>query len=203
MIYLFDDDQFNLIETTYQCAFIFSKDFNEVVSYFKDESNIMIDFEKLRPNDFICYHNSFPNRKTNILDKLIHRHELNPKLKLICFSNDSVFNNPEIGESKIKLNKDLFYSNFKIFLDSNYNIRKLIYGEMDLKNELISIILDIKNTMFKMSENDMLDLTYLRPRDLKRICEITEIDYPNFLKSIQEKTVGQFKYFLSTLIQNI
>jgi len=202
MIYLLDDDQYSLIRDKYSCDFIFSNDYKERISFFKYELEFKIEFNQITKDDFVCYHNSFPNEETRVVDKLLFHHERNPRFKLVCFSNDSSFNTLSQSKYFIKMNKDLFYKNLKSFIDSECNVRKLFYGEMDLKNELDSLITGLKETLYDFPDDEILDLTYIKPSYLKRICEIAELDYTALFISIQEKNIGDFKKLLTALMQS-
>ena len=202
MIYILDDDQQNAIINLYKCNFVFDS-LNSNLSYFKNETDILIDIEKFGNHDFVCFHNSFPEKNTNIIVNLKNRHDSNPNFFLICFSGHSSFFNASNENKYIKIHKDRFYHNLSDFIDSNFEINKLLFGKFDKKNEANIISRRMNNILFNQSNESLLDLKDLQPKDLKRICELAVYNYTNLIQMIDGKTIGQFKSIINLLIKNI
>jgi len=203
MLYLLDDDKFDAIINTYSCNFINDELYESKIKYFKNENEIDIDVNILTKEDIICYHNSFPNEITNFIQKMRFKHELNPVYTIVCFSGDSKFLNHSSGNNLIELHKDRFYFNLKLFVDSNYDSNKLIFGKYDKINEAKIIFRRINNILFYQSNDSFLDIKDLKVDDLKRICLLADFDFRKLLQISENKTIGQFKDIINLLIQNI
>lgn len=203
MLYLFDDDKYDAIKKTYNCSFIFEDLYRMKVRYFRNEDEIDIHFNHLTKDDIVCYHNSFPDDRLKFIQNLLDKNESNPLFVVICFSGDSSFLNHSISTNYLKIHKDRFYYNLHLFIESNFEINKLIFGKFDKRNEAKIIIRRINNILFYQSNENYLDIKDLQVRDLKRICELSSFDYKEFIQLIEDKTIKQFKNIINTLIQNI
>ena len=203
MLYLLDEDSQNAIIEFYNCGFIFDKAYQSKVMFFKNEEAISFNMDTLNNSDFVCYHNSFPNEKTKILDRLRFKHESEPNFYLVSFSGDSSFFNIYNENHFVKIHKDKFYNNLKIFIDTNFEMSKLLYGQLDKKNESELIAKRIFDILFFQNLGSFIDIKDFQPKDLRRICELADFDYLEFKQLINDKTVGQFKSIIKNLINNI
>ncbi len=203
MLYLLDEDNFDAILKTYKCDFIFEEAYMKLLKYYKREDDINFKPESILKTDVVCFHNSFPNEATKIISKIKFYNEGHKAFTAISFSLDSSFYQTRIEEHEVKIHKDRFYHNLKIFIDSNYQIDKILYGEYSDKNEAKVITARIFEMIFTYPTHIFFDIKTVLPRDLKRLCEIGKFDYNQFLKLTTDITVGQFKKLIVSLNKNI
>ncbi len=200
MLYILDDDQFNSIRSSYNCDFVLKP--SNKICYYKNEDQIDFDISDLRENDFVCFHNSFPCDKTLITNRLMEINETSSSFTLICFSAAAEFYNLIVEKKFIKIHKDRFYHNLKTFVDSEFDINHLLYGEFSKDIELSIIQKRINMALFSFSKFSELPIKELQPRDLKRICELTGFNYQELINKISDYNVDKFKRFINVLIQN-
>lgn len=203
MLYLLDEDNYNAITKTYKCDFIFEEKYQHLVRYYKQEENIDFEPEALLRNDVVCFHDSFPNKKSQIISNIKFYNEEHKAFTAISFSLDSSFYQTRIEEHEVRIHKDRFYHNLKSFIDSNYQIDKILYGEYSDKNEAKVITARIFEMIFTYPTDSFFDIKAVLPRDLKRLCEIGKFDYNQFLMFATDTTVGGFKKLLVSLNKNI
>ncbi len=200
MLYILDDDKFNAVSTVYKCDFLFEN--TDKFKYFKNEREIDFRIEDLTLNDIVCFHNSFESEKTLFIQKLLSENENRKTFTVICFSGDSSFYNLVLEDKFIKIHKDRFYNNLKQFVDANYLVDVLLYGNYTHTKELSIIRNRINSMLFHYSENDILPIDELQPRDIKRLCELSETNYRDFLELITGQTIQKFKSALNAITQN-
>lgn len=203
MLYLLDEDHYNAITKTYKCDFIFEEKYRHLIRYYKREEDINFKPEALLKNDVVCFHNSFPNDKTQIISSLKFYNEEHQAYTSIAFSLDSSFYQTKIDKHELRIHKDRFYHNLKSFIDFDYEIDKIIYGEYSDKNEAKVITARILEMIFNYPNENFFDIKTVLPRDLKKLCEIGKFDYNQFLKIAMDTTVGQFKKLIISLNKNI
>ena len=203
MLYLLDEDHYNAITKTYKCDFIFEEKYRQLIQYYKREKDIDFEYKALLKNDIVCFHNSFPNAKSKIISNIKFYNEERKAFTSISFSLDSSFYQTRIEEHEIRIHKDRFYHNLKSFIDFNYEIDKILYGEYSNKNEAKVITARILEMIFNYPNDNFFDIKTLLPHDLKRLCEIGKFDYIQFLKLAMDTTVGQFKKLIVSLNKNI
>lgn len=202
MLYIFDDDQHNAISKVYQCDFLLNDNCSDFFKYYKSEKDIDISIEMIEPGDVLCFHNSFPCDKTYFMQLAQNKNEESKNFTFICFSGDSSFYNLFTEDSYVKIHKDKFYHNLKTFIESKLDLNKLIYGNYENKSELTIICNRINSILFEYQKDDKLPLNEIQPRDLKRICELSNTDFKEFLFSIEDQTIQKFKSLLNVIIQN-
>lgn len=202
MLYIFDDDQHNAIAKVYNCDFLHKKDQQSSFRYYRSENEIDITVEMIQPNDIVCFHNSFPCDKTFFMQLAQNKNEEFKNFTFICFSGDSSFYNLFTEEGFVKIHKDRFYHNLKSYIDSSYDLNKLLYGDYGQKNEIVIICNRINSILFAYQKEEKLPINEIQPRDLKRICELSSINYTELVDIIKDHTVQKFKSLLNILIQN-
>ena len=200
MLYVLDDDQFNLISKESIYAFILNS--GQSIRYYRNEDQIDFTIDELSIGDFVCYHNSFPCDKTLLTNRLVEANESMNTFTLVCFSAAAEFLNLLVEDKFIKIHKDRFYNNLKTFLESGFILDNLLYGEYSKDVELSLIQNRLKLALFSYSSSSVLPINELQPRDLKRICELTGFDYKDLLDKINDFSVDKFKRFINVLIQN-
>jgi hypothetical protein len=200
MLYVLDDDQFNLISKESIYAFILNS--GQSIRYYRNEDQIDFKIDELSIGDFVCYHNSFPCDKTLLTNRLVEANESTNTFTLVCFSAASEFLNLLVEDKFIKIHKDRFYNNLKTFVGSGFILDNLLYGEYSKDVELSLIQNRLKLALFSYSSSSALPINELQPRDLKRICELTGFDYKDLLDKINDFSVDKFKRFINVLIQN-
>lgn len=203
MLYLLDEDNYDAITKTYKCDFIFEEAYRKLIKYYKREDDIDFEFGSILNTDVVCFHNSFPNEETKIISNMKFYNEEHKAFTAISFSLDSSFYQTRIEKHEVRIHKDRFYHNLKSFIDSNYQIDKILYGEYSDKNEAKVITARIFEMIFTYPTDSFFDIKTVLPRDLKRLCEIGKFHYNQFLMLATDTTVGGFKKLLVSLNKNI
>jgi len=203
MLYLLDEDKFSAIIKRYDCAYIFDEEYAELIRHYKDESEIDFKLENLSVDDIVCFHNSFPNEKNNIINRINFFSEEKKTFKTICFSLDSSFYQTIKEDHGVKIHKDRFYHNLKSFVDSGFKIDKILYGDYTNKNEANLISERIFAMLFSFSDNYPFDIKAVLPRDMKRLCELANYNYEVMLEKVADTDVGRFRMLITHLKKNI
>lgn len=203
MLYLLDDDKFDAVIKTYKCEFIFDEIYKNKLRYFKSEDDIDFQPESLTSKDVICFHNSFPSNKTAIIERIKFFNEENKAFQIICFSLDGSFYQTKQDESELRIHKDRFYFNLKPFIDSGFQLKKIIFGEYSSKSEAKLITTRILEMLFSLADKEPFDIKTALPGDLKRLCELADYDYESFIEKVEDVNVGKFRKVIVHLNKSI
>ncbi len=202
MIYLLDDDKYNLQQTQYNVGFLSQEPFNGFVRVVRSINETTI--EELRAADCVLIHDSFPD------DRLVERVKIDlkhsPQKPYVCiFSNAVEFDEPNFNEEHpftLEIMKDRFYGHLREFLEHYQNTREiefriLLDGKDFVKQKARSIQERLLRDVATFGENEKVMLKYVEDRaSLKKlfVWADRENEYREYLEDIGRGEVRTSEY---------
>lgn len=196
MLYLFDEDAHSQAA---KLEYLTSGAYEDLIVWYRDITEVKLTAKDLKSTDVVCYHNSFPGGGRDELKMILDRHGLDKDFMLVCFSGDEAFHTWEASENYLKIGKDRFYMNLQKYLDDNYDVESLKFGVYTVQKEINVIANRMFTILFNAADAELLDLKLLKPGDLKRLCSLAGLEYEEFLNSLDDVTVGDFRKKIKTI----
>jgi hypothetical protein len=186
MLYLFDEDTFGKAA---ELGYITSDPYKKLVTWYRTSHKADNSEVNITGTDIVCYHNSFPVGKKDLLTSIIKKHDTKPDFM-------------EERKKFLKIGKDKFYINFRQYVDDGYQLESLKFGPYTVLKEMEVVRDRMFAMLFDAADDSLLDLKMIHPPDLRKICRLAGTDYNEVLSTLQDNTVKYFRNTIKKICKN-